>query len=504
MAKICLCLTGNTIAKDLEILEKYRKYVDIAELRVDFLDPDERFLIRRFPELAGLPVILSIRRIMDGGNFDGGEGARIGLLSKGLAFAEADRRHNFAYVDLEEDLNVPSLEDAARTFRTRIIRSYHNIQGTDEDLAGKIRGLFRAGDEIAKAAVTPRSSEDVLRLYQAARETAGLEKILLSMGHLGTSTRILAEYLGSYLSYTSAPDEGVPAAASGQISPRDLVELYRFRNVTARTKLFGIAGYPLKTTSSPEFFNTVFSSENMDALYVPFPSDSIDAFMKLAAEINLGGASVTVPYKEQVLPYLGHKTADVEAIGACNTLTAGPQGWSGANTDARGFSDSLLEFIGKKTLKGKRITVLGAGGVARAVAAEIFRLKGKAIVLNRTEARAREVAAPYRFAWGGLDGRGADLMNNYNDIIIQTTSRGMDPDLEGDPMELYSFKGTEVVMDLIYKPERTRFLERAAAAGCGVLNGYDMFSRQAKHQYYCFFGREYPSKLVSREYNTRG
>jgi 3-dehydroquinate dehydratase/shikimate dehydrogenase len=220
--------------------------------------------------------------------------------------------------------------------------------------------------------------------------------------------------------------------------------------------------------------------------------------MNLAAEIHLQGVSVNVTYKEKLHPYLSSKTAEVESLGACNTLIPGPNGWSGANTDARGFSDSLLEFIGKKDFKGKRITIIGAGGVAKAVAAEIFRLKGKALVLNRTQYRARELASPYRFASAALDDRGAELMRDYNDIIVQTTSVGMDPDFQGDPLDLYSFKGTEVVMDLIYKPERTAFLTRAAAAGCRVLNGHDMLIRQAKYQYSCFFGREYPTRIVSQ------
>jgi 3-dehydroquinate dehydratase/shikimate dehydrogenase len=473
----------------------------MAELRVDCLDPDERLLIRRFPELAGMPVILTIRRRMDGGNFVGGEGSRISLLSKGLAFAEADRRHNFAYVDLEEDLDVPSLEEAARTFGTRIIRSCHNMQGSEPDLAGKIRSLLRVGDEIAKLAVTPRTFEDVRALYRAARETKGIEKILLGMGHLGTNTRILAELLGSHLSYAAAPEEeDFPAGAPGQISPRDLAVLFRFHSVTANSKIYGILGWPLNISSSPEFFNNVFNSEKIDAVYVPFPSDSVDSFMQFAGEIKLQGISVTVPYKEKVIPYLNSKSAAVADLGACNTLVAAPQGWSGHNTDAPGFSSSLLEFIGRKDFKGKRIAVIGAGGVARAVAFEIHRLKGKALVLNRTQRRARDLAEPYRFAWGGLDDRGAELMEEYNDIIVQTTSVGMDPDFEGDPLELYPFKGFEVVMDLIYKPERTRFLSRAAAAGCRVLNGHDMLMRQAKYQYSCFFGREFPSKLVAGDW----
>jgi 3-dehydroquinate dehydratase/shikimate dehydrogenase len=484
----------------LEILEKYRKYVDLAELRVDFLDPDERFLIRRFPEQAGLPVILAIRRRMDGGYFVGGEGSRISLLSKGLAFAEADRRRNFAYVDIEEDLNVPSLEEAARTFGTRIIRSCHNIDGLYDDIPGKVRSLIHVGDEIAKVAVTPKNSADVLAVYRAAKETRSVEKVLLCMGQLGINTRILAEHIGSFMSYVSPVEEpDLPPGAQGHLGPRELVNQYRFRKINKGTKILGVVGYPLKVTSSPAFFNAVFTQENADAVYVPFPADSLDFFMKLAAEIPLAGVSVTIPYKEEILSYLEHTTKEVDALGACNTIIAGPQGWSGVNTDTRGFSDSLLDFIGLRDLRGKRVTIIGAGGAARAVASEVHRLKGKALILNRTALRARDLARLYHFAWGKLDAQGAELMSGFKDIIIQTPSVGMDPNINEDPMELYSFKGKEVVMDVIYKPEHTKFLLRAAAAGCRVLNGYDMLIRQAKYQYFHFMGKDFPAKLISGE-----
>ncbi|GHT95825.1 3-dehydroquinate dehydratase [Spirochaetia bacterium] len=499
MAKICLCLTGKTIARDLEILEKYRKYTDIAELRVDCLEPDERFLIRRFPEMAGLPVILTIRRSIDGGQYKGGEGGRITLLSKGLAFAEADRRRNFAYVDIEEDLDVPSLEEAARTFGTRIIRSYHNRNGMVENLAQRLRSLRHTGDEIAKIAAMAHNLDDVLRVYQAARETADIEKILICMGSYGVNTRVLAEQLGSHLTYTTALHEhDISLGAPGQFDPQEMAELYRFREIGAKTRIFGVVGYPLTATASPSFFNRVFSAENIDAVYVPFPADSIGSFLKLAETIGLEGASVTVPYKEAVLNYLVSHSQMVASVGACNTIVRSADGWVGYNTDTRGFSDSLLEFVGKPNLKGKHITIVGAGGVARAVASELYRLKGSALILNRTLARAREVAAPYKFAWGGLDIQGIEQMNRFQDIIIQTTSVGMEPDTEGDPLEGYDFSGRELVMDLIYKPERTRFLKRAIRAGCKVQNGYDMLLRQARYQYRYFIGKEFPLQLLSR------
>jgi 3-dehydroquinate dehydratase/shikimate dehydrogenase len=499
MAKLCLCLTAKTLARDLEILEKYRRYIDIAELRVDCLDPDERFLIRHFPGQAGIPVILTVRREQDGGKYVGGEGARIRLLSQGIAFAEADLRQNFAYVDLEEDLDVSSLEEAARTFGTRIIRSWHNFNGVGEDIPGKIRQLRRTGDELVKVAVMPRGSEDTLKVVKAARETKDVDKILLCMGHYGVFTRILAEKLGSLISFTSALDEAdSPAAAPGQMDPRELADLYRFRKITADTPVFGVTGFPLTVSDSPRFFNTVFSMEETDAVYVPFPADSVSALIELAEQLNVQGLSVTIPYKEKVLPYLSYRSGEVETAGACNTLVFSPQGWGGYNTDIRGFSDSLLEFIGKKNLKGKKITIIGAGGAAKAVAAEIFRLAGRALVLNRTLARARELAQPYKFLWGGLDKEGVDTMRKYSDIIIQTTPVGMKGNSASDPLEMYDFSGKEMVMDLVYKPEITPFLGRAQAAGCPVQNGYDMLIRQARYQYSLFLKREFPQDLLNR------
>jgi 3-dehydroquinate dehydratase/shikimate dehydrogenase len=497
--KVCLCLTGKTLERDLQILDEYRGYIDLAELRVDCLDPDERFSIRNFPEKAGLPVILTIRRKVDGGFFENGEGARVTLLSKGLAFAEVDRRLNFAYVDIEEDLEVPGLEEAVRTFGTRIIRSYHNTENADDNIVEKLRKLRRAGDEIAKVAVTPRRLEDVVQMYRAAKDTEDLEKILICMGPFGANTRILAAKLGSYLSYCSASGN-LPAAAPAQIDPKELTELYRFREIEKTTRVFGLAGFPLKITYSPHIYNTAFSHEKIDAVYLPFPSDSLESFLHLAEEIELAGAAITIPYKEEVIPLLQDSSDDVRAARACNTLvrSASGNGWIGYNTDALGFSGSLLSFIGKKNFHGLGVTVLGAGGAAGAVVSEIHRLKGSCLILNRNPARAKELAAPYRFKWGGLDGQGLDMMDRYSDIIVQTTPVGTFPDVEVEPFSLYHFTGRETVMDLIYNPHRTAFLKRAENAGCRVLNGFDMLIRQAMSQYQLFLGRDFPVELIPR------
>jgi 3-dehydroquinate dehydratase/shikimate dehydrogenase len=502
-AKICLCLTGRTLRRNLQVLEKYRKYVDIAELRVDCLDMAEQLAIRPFPEQANIPVILTVRRREDGGNWGEGESARIVLLAKALAFAQTDKRRNFAYVDLEEDVSVPGIEEAARAFGTRIIRSFHNLRGTNADLTAKIRNLRRVGDEIAKASVTPNDLRDVTRLWQAAKDLQNIEKILISMGPLGTCTRILANRIGSYLTFTSVKDEEeFPLAAPGQIDPRELVERYRFRSINDKTDILGITGYPLTTTDSPKLHNEMYARDSINAVYLPFPAPVADAeavedFLALADEIGLRGASVTVPFKEKILSRLSFTDPETARIGACNTIVRDAKGWRGYNTDAEGFSSSLFAFIygeeagipekqrAKRTLKGKKVTVIGAGGAARAIVAEVHRLKAKALILNRTGPAAKELATRYGFRWGVLGESGAIEMAKFNDIIIQTTPAGMGND--ADPFPLYSFSGREIVYDIIYKPERTLFLRRAEKAGCKTANGYDMLVRQAIGQHRLFF-----------------
>jgi 3-dehydroquinate dehydratase/shikimate dehydrogenase len=505
LSRICLCLTGKTLQRNLETLAKYRKFVDLAELRVDCLEDDERLYIRRFPALAGLPVMLSIRRRMDGGYYTGGEGARTILFAKALAFAEADRRKNFAYMDLEEDFDVPSLEEAARTFGTRIIRSSYSAAGVNGNLGEKLAQLRRVGDEIVKVTLMPRSLEEVIRVWETARKTPGVDKILVCQGPLGIHTRILAKKMGNFLSFAGLWDEpDLLPAAPGQVDPQEMAELYRFRNITEKTRVFGITGFPLQEVGSHEkdsrlrFFNTVFALENLDAVYVPFPADSVISMFRLGELIGVSCLSVTAPFQEAVIPSLSYKSQEVTFMGACNTLVAAPLGWQGYNTNAAGFRDSLLAWIGRPHLKRLRITIIGAGGAARAVASEVYRLGGKALILNRSPLKARDLAKPYRFAWGGLDMQSSSLIGDYGDLIIQATSLGMESAAPGDPLEFYKFSGKERVMDLIYPPEKTSFLRRAELAGCPVLSGHDLFLRQARYQYRYFVGKEFPSSLLAK------
>lgn len=493
--KICLCLTGATLAENLEMLNKYRKWIDMAELRVDYLSADESLHIRRFPEMAGIPMILTIRRVSDGGVFRGGEASRTTLFARGLAFAEQDVRKNFAFIDLEEDFIVPSLQDAALAFGTRIIRSYHCMDNTVIDIPIKMVSMRKTGYEIPKIACMPHHLSEVTRLFKESA-VIDYDHILCAMGVLGLSTRILARKLGSFLTYCSPPNTESLSDKLGHIDPIMLNEMYNFRTIDDKTELFGVTGYPLTTSSSPRLHNDGYHKHGLNAVYIPIKAETIEETIDFAMQVGIKGISITVPHKETVVDKLQVVSEQIAEIRACNTILRTEQGWSGFNTDALGFKQSLLEFLNRENLSHKKVAIIGAGGVAKAVANAVHELHGNACIFNRTITTARNLAEIYGFKYAALGLATYNLLENYSWLIIQTTSVGMGWTKESkteisDPLYFYNFHGQEQVYDIIYYPEKTPMMLRAEKAGCRTCNGYDMLKYQAYEQFELFTGVKY-------------
>lgn len=493
--KICLTLTGKTLAEDLAVLDRYRDYVDIAELRADFLDSDERLRVRDFPEMAGIPCILTLRRKIDGGCFIEGEAARTILFARALSFAAEDKRKNFQYVDFEEDFHIPSLQDAALAFGTKIIRSVHDMKNPVSNICERLAALKTTGYEIPKIAFMPHSLDDVKNLFEEAKKLNDNEHILVAMGPLGVPSRILGERLKNFLTYTSAPESAQGLPSLSHMDPRTLCEEYNFKSINSETELFGITGWPLTATSSPALHNGGYKKLGMNCAYIPMRAEKFTQALSFAETIGVKGMSVTIPHKEAVLDCVFKTDADVDKIGASNTIVRNGDTWNSYNTDAYGFAKSLLEFTGLKSLAGKKVAIIGAGGAARAIAYAVKKLRGKACVFNRTVEKAAELAEKYHFKYSALNADAVSLLKKYSSIIIQTTSRGMNSsgpyNEKDDPIWFYNFSGKEILFDIVYVPEVTPVMGRAAEAGCRVCNGYDMLRYQGYRQFELFTGKKY-------------
>lgn len=495
---VCLTVTGKTIAEDLALVNRYRKYIDIVELRVDFLTDDERLSVRRFPELAGLPCILTIRRKIDGGLYDEGEASRTILFARAMSFADQDKSKNFAYVDFEEDFHVASLQDAALAFGTHIIRSVHDMNGPILDIAERLKKLRTTGFEIPKIAFMPHTLSDVTNMFSETKEFNGEDYILCAMGPLGLPSRILSAKLHSFLTYTSPTENLANLSNIGHLDPVTLHDVYHFQKIDEETKLFGITGWPLTATSSPMLHNTGYEKHNINAVYIPIRSESIDDALEFCDVTGVKGMSVTIPHKESVLSYLKEVSEQVGEIGASNTVINVGDHWVGYNTDAIGFTKALLEFTGTKNLFRWHVSLIGAGGAAKAIAYALKQLGAKVCVFNRTPSRAKQLATHFGFKWATLGAESIDILKKYNELIIQTTSVGMgsheSSNEDNDPLFFYDFYGHEKVFDIVYVPETTPVMARAAKAGCHVCNGYDMLKYQGYKQFELYTGVEYDSK----------
>jgi 3-dehydroquinate dehydratase/shikimate dehydrogenase len=484
-AKVCLCLAAPTLAENLRIAAEYRQWTDLLELRVDHLRADEAAAAARFPKMVDQPVILTVRRSADGGAFTGSEAERVSLLWR-LAGA------GFSSIDIEEDLHAVKLEVRCADARVKIIRSFHDFSGVPADLTARLARLARGPAELPKAAVMVRGQADHLRLLECFEQLSGKDKILLGMGEPGFPTHVLASRLGSALCYTSPP--GFPVAP-GQIDPRTLAEVYRFRSIGPRTQVLGVIGDPIMHSRSPRIHNRGLAHAGLDAVYLPFLVDSLEPFWGVADALGIRGLSVTAPHKQAVAAHLATRDALSAAVGACNTMTRPESsgGWIGTNTDVAGFLKPLRAALADAPLSGRTATVIGAGGAARAVVHALAREGARVLVLNRTPARGRALASDFGAQCAGLDADGYARAASFADIVVQTTSAGMEPETDVDPAPGLAFSGREIVYELVYAPAATRFLSRAREAGCRTIPGMRMLLAQAAEQFRLFTGKELPA-----------
>lgn len=491
---ICMTLTGSTIEEDLQLVKKYEKMVDIMELRVDHLNEDEQLYARRFPSLIKHPCILTIRRDVDGGKFNGGEFARTTLFARALSFADQNKSRNFAYVDFEEDFHIPSIQDAALAFGVKIIRSVHNMDQPIFNLKERCDSMRKTGYEIPKIAFAVNRLSDVVNLFYEGSQLIPYDHIFCAMGPEGFPSRILPAFSNSYLTYTSPEETIQNTAAIGHIDPITLNTLYNFKNISKSTSLYGITGWPLPKTSSPEIHNAGYRTKGLDAVYLPVRSPLVSEALNFAENLGMKGVSVTVPHKESVLFYIDEQSPDVIQVGSCNTVVRKDNRWVGYNTDIIGFKRALLEFLGTEKIKRRKVAVIGAGGAAKAIVYVLKQLGAKVCIFNRTISHAKQLADKYGFAYSELDPSSRDVLAEYSSLIIQTTSVGMSTTANQeiiDPIYFYNFTGNELLFDIIYKPATTPVMRRASLAGCRVCNGYKMLEYQAYEQFKLFTGYDY-------------
>jgi 3-dehydroquinate dehydratase/shikimate dehydrogenase len=482
---ICVVI-GRTRHKmmQIEIQEAAKRGAELIELRLDFLAkaPDFKRLLAEKP----CPMVATVRRKSDGGRWAGSEEERLMLLRQAIVAG-------FDWVDVETDI-----ADQIRRYKNvKRIVSYHNLREVPADLEKIHVRICKQDPDVVKIAVTAQQPEDNVRVLDLMKNSP-MPTVAFCMGDLGMPSRILTGRCGAPFTYAAFNKER--GIAPGLLSFDELRQIYHYDQVSRTTAIYGVIGDPVGHSLSPLIHNRTLRKVGIDAVYLPFrvPRGDLAAFVKAFERFPVSGYSVTIPHKEAAAALATHKDETVTRIQAANTLVRSAAGWKAYNTDATAALESLEANLppgpggAPLPLASHNVLILGAGGVARAIA---FGLKGKVgqlTIANRTGDRAHKLA--HEVGCRAVDW---SLRNTVlADLLINCTSVGMYPNMDESPIHQSYLKPGVMVFETIYTPESTLLVKEARARGCHVLTGVEMFVRQAAQQFHLFTGREAPLDLM--------
>lgn len=472
---ICVSIIEETTAAAITAMHETARWADAVEVRVDHIrDPDIPALVAARP----VPLIVTVTMTAENGRFSGSDQERTALLRQAIECG-AD------YIDV-------SCASAGRDElirdrgRTKVILSYHNYTETPPRIADTYAALKSCGADIVKIATFANRLSDNRLILDLLEKRDG-DMIGICMGERGQISRVLGPLCGSYLTFASAASGR--EAAPGQIPAGVLRTVYRIQDLRPGFCLYGLLGNPVSKSSGYLLFNALFRHYGMNCLYLNFATEDRDDFMNSFGR-RLDGFSITMPHKQAVLDCLDETDPRVRSIGAVNTVVRTGARLRGFNTDVDGIITPLARVV---DISGKQVTLLGAGGAARAAAAGITTAGGRLRILNRTAEKARALADAFGCSWGGLD----EFSHAPTDILINMTAVGMHPDTAAMPVPAHLLQDM-VVFDGVYNPARTALIEAAAKNGCTVIPGTEMFLSQAARQFELWTGTT-PERACMRD-----
>ncbi|HYL47127.1 MAG TPA: shikimate dehydrogenase [Candidatus Limnocylindrales bacterium] len=481
--KICAVVAAGEVRSMWQQLLRALDESRTIELRLDRLAGDRE--IRQFLRRLGrrrfrATLIATCRRKAAGGRYHGTIAQQL------IHLAEAIRA-GCGWYDLEIESAAKCPEELLEVLlgEGRQITSAHFFRSFPRNLNRVLRNLSRHRAEAVKIAAQCDSIADSLRLLRLARGRRNA--IIVPMGEVALPARVLALREGAALAY--APVE--ISTAPGQIALEEMKHLYRADRITRRTRVYGVIGDPIVHSLSPQMQNAAFQARRMDAVYLPFLVRDLRDFHGAIQPLGIAGFSVTLPHKETILRHLDDCDPLAARIGAVNTVVVRGGGkLYGYNTDYVGVLRALERKI---PLRGSRVLIFGAGGVARAVAFALAQAGASVCVCARRPERAKVLAR-------AVDGQAvsrASLRREFFDAIINATPVGMHPAAGRSPLSARELN-CRLVFDTIYRPRVTKLMQLAARRGIETVSGVEMFVAQGAAQWEIWTGERAPESAMRR------
>jgi len=492
IAKVCVAITGATPAEMIEKATAVVKETPFLEFRLDYLEKPLLALPKFkqfFAANTAATAIATCRRTANGGKFAGTLSAEVEVLSHA---AET----GFHLIDLElesaESLKRPGVQKLRDT-GIGLIVSHHDFHAT-KDLDATFNRIERFSPDFVKIVPTAKALVDNVTLIRFLERMNDHTNIIgICMGDAGIISRVLGVRAGSAFTFAAAtPGE---ETGPGQIAARTLIETYRIDQVDAATKVYGVAGNPVRSSLSPIMMNTAFRRETVNAVYLALQTSRLSDLLKLVQEIPIQGLSVTMPLKQEIMQHLEHTDPLSAKIGACNTILRVPSGENagklfGFNTDVAGIVGPLEKRL---PLRGAKVLVLGAGGAARAAVFGLRDRGAEVFILNRTPETAQKLARQS----GSKTIRKDALPKSSFDVIINATPVGMAGNKAAPILEAKDLN-TRLVFDLVYNPLETALLRLARQMSIPIITGVEMFVQQGARQFEIWTGKPAPEEEMLR------
>jgi 3-dehydroquinate dehydratase/shikimate dehydrogenase len=483
-----VAIAGTTSAEVIEKATVAVKETPFLEFRLDYLEKPLLALPRFkqfFADNTAATAIATCRRTANGGKFSGSLAAELEVLTKCAAVG-------FHMVDLElesaEALKKADLQKLRDTGIGLLI-SHHDFTGT-HDLDGIFSRIEAFHPDFIKVVPTAKSLIDNHTLIQfLERMNDNSNLIGICMGDAGIISRVLGVRAGSAFTFAAATvgEETGP----GQIASRTLIETYRIDQVDAATKIYGVAGNPIRSSLSPIMMNTAFRRETVNAVYLALQTARLSDLLKLVYDIPIQGVSVTMPLKQEIMAHLERTDPLSARIGACNTVLRAQDGkLYGFNTDVAGITGPLEK---RMPLAGAKVLVLGAGGAARAAVFGLREKGANVFILNRTAETAQKLARQS----GSKTIRKEALAKTSFDAIINATPVGMAGNKTAPLLEARDLN-TRLVFDLVYNPLETPLLHLARQLSIPIITGVEMFVHQGARQFEIWTGKPAPEEEMFR------
>ena len=274
--------------------------------------------------------------------------------------------------------------------------------------------------------------------------------------------------------------------------------------ITGKTRICGIIGDPVEHSMSPVMHNAAFEALGLDYVYLPFhvQGEELKEAINGIRALKIVGLNVTIPHKMAVIPFLDKLDPLAERMGAVNTIANENGALAGYNTDASGF----LQALRAQGIEpdGKSIVILGAGGAAKGISFILAGAGASLVILNRTLSRAEELASQiaryYHQKVEAMTLNEANLKRAFErvDVLVNTTSVGMVPDVDRTPVPGNLLNSHLAVSDIVYNPLETRLLREAKAAGARTIDGLDMLVWQGALAFEKWTGRKAPFEIMKQ------